>query len=64
MLADSRPFLRSPALLDAHRAVLLRPKPRRAHGLRASEINAVLAQIVANALWREPPAGGLPLQIP
>lgn len=59
MLQGSLPFLLSPALLDEYRSVLLRPKIRRIHGLTESGVDAVLSEIVANALWREPPDDNL-----
>ncbi len=54
MLAGEVVFLVSPALLREYRAVLLRPKLVRLHRLTAEEIDRLLAEIVANALWREP----------
>lgn len=47
-------FLLSPALLAEYRAVLLRPRLARLHGLQADDVDALLEDIVANALWREP----------
>jgi len=55
MLNGSLPYLLSPALLEEYRAVLLRPKLRRAHGLSEAQIDTLLTEIVANAVWREPP---------
>ena len=49
-------FLLSPALLDEYRNVLLRPKIQRLHGLNETEIDTLLTEIVANAVWRDPPA--------
>lgn len=60
MLDGSLSFLLSPALLDECRAVLLRPKLRRAHGLSEAELDALLADIVANAIWLEPPPAPTP----
>lgn len=37
------------------RAVVLRPKLARAHGLNETEIDALLTEITANALWRVHP---------
>lgn len=56
MLDGILSFLMSPALLDEYRAVLLRPKLRRAHGLTESQVDALLSDIVANAIWLEPPS--------
>lgn len=47
-------FLLSPALLREYRLVLLRPKLVRLHGLGESEIDRLLTELTANALWREP----------
>lgn len=55
MLSGSLPYLLSPALLEEYRAVLLRPKLRRTHGLTETQIDTLLTEIVANAIWREPP---------
>ncbi|MFN4104415.1 MAG: putative toxin-antitoxin system toxin component, PIN family [Tepidimonas sp.] len=55
MLAGRLPFLLSPALLDEYRCVLLRSKRRRVHGLTEADIDTILTEIVANALWRGPP---------
>jgi uncharacterized protein len=56
MLDGSLVFLLSPALLAEYRAVLLRRKIAAAHGLTAAEVDALLTDITANAIWREPPA--------
>jgi predicted nucleic acid-binding protein len=50
MLGGGLPYLLSPALLEEYRAVLLRPKLRRAHGLTEIEIDTLLTEIVANAI--------------
>lgn len=55
MLDGSLPFLLSPALLTEYRTVLLRPKLLRIHGLTESQIDTLLTEITANAIWREPP---------
>ena len=52
-----RPLL-SAALLDEYRAVLLRPKIRKLHGLGEAQIDELLARIVHHAMWREPAASG------
>jgi putative PIN family toxin of toxin-antitoxin system len=61
MLSGSIIYLLSPALLDEYRAVLLRPKLSRLHGLTEREIDSLLTDLVANAIWREPePASPAP----
>lgn len=63
MLTGDLVYLLSPALLAEYRTVLLRPRLRAAHGLTETEVDAVLTDIVANAVWREPvaaPAQGAP----
>ena len=57
MLAGTLVYLLSPPLLAEYRSVLLRPKPTRRHGLTESEVDAVLAELAANAMWREPGGG-------
>lgn len=54
MLAGRLVYLLSPALLHEYRTVLLRPKLIRLHGLTEDEIDQLLAELTANALWREP----------
>lgn len=54
MLDGGLPCLLSPALLAEYRAVLLRPKLCRAHGLDEAEVDTLLTEITANAVWREP----------
>ena len=54
MVAASFPFLLSTALLSEYREVLLRPRIRTRHGLDAEEIDALLTELVANAIIREP----------
>jgi len=46
--------LLSPALLQEYREVLLRPKLRKLHGLSKAEVDQILSEITANAIWREP----------
>lgn len=61
MLSGAIFYLLSPALLDKYRAVLLRPKLSRLHGLTEQEIDVLLTDLVANAIWREPePVGPAP----
>jgi uncharacterized protein len=47
-------YLMSPALLQEYRAVLLRPKIAKHHGLGEAEVDRVLVELTANAIWREP----------
>ena len=54
MLSGPLLFLLSPELLREYRHVLLRPKLSQIHGLREPEIDQILAEITASALWREP----------
>ncbi|MCA1785469.1 MAG: putative toxin-antitoxin system toxin component, PIN family [Desulfobacteraceae bacterium] len=49
-------FLLSPDLLDEYRQILLRPKLIRLHGLMEPDIEQILMEITANAIWRDPPA--------
>ena len=53
MLSGMLIFLSSPALLDEYRNVLLRPKLSRLHGLNEQEIDRILVELTANAIWRE-----------
>ncbi|KAF0804239.1 hypothetical protein A6D6_03235 [Alcanivorax xiamenensis] len=57
MLAGNIIYLISPALLQEYRAVLLRPKLVRLHGLKESEIDDLLTVITANAVWHDPTSG-------
>lgn len=54
MLSGSIIYLLSPALLDEYRVVLLRPRLSTRHGLTEREIDGLLTDLVANAIWREP----------
>ena len=47
-------FLLSPELLREYRLVLLRPGLARLHGLDEQQIDTILTELTANALWREP----------
>jgi putative PIN family toxin of toxin-antitoxin system len=58
MLAGRFPFLLSPPLVAEYRAVLLRPKLCSLHGLSGEEIEAVLVELAANGIWREPAPHG------
>jgi putative PIN family toxin of toxin-antitoxin system len=55
MLSGSLMFVLSPALLAEYRAVLLRPRLVKRHGLTTAEVDELLATVTANAIWREPP---------
>jgi putative PIN family toxin of toxin-antitoxin system len=59
MLSAALVYLLSPSLLDEYRAVLLRPKLSRLHGLTEKEIDVLLTELVSNAIWREPEPAGL-----
>jgi putative PIN family toxin of toxin-antitoxin system len=54
MLSGTLVFLLSPALLDEYRSVLLRPKLAKLHGLTETQIDRLLVELTANAIWREP----------
>jgi len=56
MLSGTLLYLMSPALLAEYRAVLLRPKLAALHGLTEEEVDRLLVEITANAIWREPSA--------
>ena len=43
-----------PALLNEYRSVLLRPKLVKLHGLAEAEVDRLLVELTANAIWREP----------
>lgn len=47
-------YLLSPDLLAEYRAVFTRPKLVNLHGLSANEIDTILTDMTANAIWREP----------
>jgi putative PIN family toxin of toxin-antitoxin system len=47
-------YMLSPELLSEYRAVLLRPKLTRLHGLEEIAIDTLLTEITANAIWCEP----------
>ena len=57
MLEGGVPYLMSSDLLDEYSSVLRRPKIVRLHGRTNEEINRLLADLVANAMWRDPVAG-------
>jgi len=54
MLQASFPFLLSVELLQEYRQVLLRPKIQGLHRLAEPEIDIILEDITANAIFREP----------
>jgi len=57
MLKGTIIYTLSPALLQEYREVLLRPKLRKIHGLNEQEIDQLLTEIIANAVFCEPHAG-------
>jgi predicted nucleic acid-binding protein len=54
MLAGGFRFLLSVELLAEYRAVLLRPKIRRRHGLSPAEVDALLTEVAANGVVPSP----------
>ena len=56
MIEGGFPFLLSTPLVAEYGRVLLRPKIRALHGLSDREVDAVLTEIVVNAVVREPEA--------
>ncbi|MDZ7768274.1 MAG: putative toxin-antitoxin system toxin component, PIN family [Woeseiaceae bacterium] len=54
MLSGTLVFLLSPALLDEYRAVLTRPKLVKLHGFTEAQVDQLLVELTANAIWREP----------
>lgn len=55
MLNGSLIYLLSPDLLREYRSVLMRPRLMARHRLNKGEIDQILTEITANAIWREPP---------
>jgi putative PIN family toxin of toxin-antitoxin system len=55
MLEGSLVYLLSGDLLQEYRDVLLRPRLYRYHGLGEDDIDQILAEIAANAVWFGPP---------
>ncbi len=55
MLGGRLIYLLSPELLCEYRTVLLRPKLLRLHGLNEQQIDCLLTEITANAIWHEIP---------
>jgi predicted nucleic acid-binding protein len=65
MLQGRLLYLHSPGLLSEYRAVLLRPKLIRRHGLDEEQIDRLLTELTANAVWRDPLSDtGLPAHDP
>ena len=56
MIDGSLMYLMSPELLDEYAAVLGRPALVRIHGRTRDELDRLLTELVANAIWREPTA--------
>lgn len=54
MLKGEIPYLMSEELLIEYAKVLRRPKLAGLHRLTEEEIDTLLAEIVANSMWREP----------
>ncbi len=51
-------YLMSPALLSEYSAVLRRSAIAERHGLMSEQLDRFLTDLVANAMWREPPTAG------
>lgn len=60
MLAAAFPFVVSEALLAEYRAVLVRPRLRRRHGLAAAGVDAILADLARHAIVLHPAGAGAP----
>ena len=58
MLDGKLLYLMSNALLKEYSSVLRRPRLVRLHGLTDDEIDRLLTDLVANAMWPEPAPGG------
>lgn len=56
MLAAAFPFVVSAALLAEYRAVLVRPGLRKLHGLKVSEVEAILTDLAQHAIVLAPVA--------
>src|ERR1700712_1787736 len=57
MLHNELAFVLSDALLAEYRDVLLRPVPRRLHGMSDADVDRMLAGFVHNAVMVAPPIG-------
>lgn len=55
MLAAAFPFVLSPALLAEYRAMLMRPKLAKLHGLAAEQIDTVLTDLARHGIVLSPP---------
>jgi len=53
MLSGRLPYLLSADLLNEYAQVLSRPKISRYHGLITTEVDCLLEELTANAIWRE-----------
>ncbi len=63
MLGGEVAYLMSSELLDEYLSVLRRPRLVRLHGRTVEELDRLLTDLVANAVWREPagePVGAAP----
>ena len=54
MLDGKLPYLMSAELLQEYASVLRRPRISQLHALTDAEVNGLLTELVANAIWREP----------
>ena len=54
MLGGDVPYLMSSDLLGEYSSVLRRPNLVRSHGRTSEEVDRLLADLVANAMWRDP----------
>jgi putative PIN family toxin of toxin-antitoxin system len=59
MLRGSFPFLLSSELIAEYREVLRRPEIVKRHGRSEEQLTALLADILANAAFREPPPAAI-----
>ena len=59
MLDGSILYLMSGELLIEYASVLRRPRLVRLHGRSEEEIDRLLAELTANAIWRDAPAGDM-----
>ena len=57
MLAAAFPFVVSEALLAEYRAVLVRPKLRKLHGLTVAEVESILTDLAQHVIVLAPVAG-------
>ena len=58
MLDGKLVYLMSGDLLDEYSTVLRRPSLVRLHGRKDEQLDRLLAELVANAIWHEPTASG------